>query len=133
MHVSTPTRRRWAWVTAMVILMAAFAPAVSAWLAHASGSKMLWQEICTTQEARKVVLVQYGASGEPADSKGHLTQGHCPMCVLQSQASALPPPDVQPRIPAASGSYERPVLFLQAPRTLFVWASALARAPPISA
>lgn len=132
MHAFPTTRRHWAWLTAMVILLASFAPAMSAWVAHASGTRVMWQEVCTAREARKVTVIVYQAKGQ-TESGDHMSQGHCPLCMLQAHAVALPPPDGLALVLLPIASHEAPALFLHASHTLHAWATAQARAPPIGA
>lgn len=64
-----------------------------------------------------------GKSGEVSSSM------NCPCCSLHHSAPSLPPSALQWTPPDAL-RFERPTLFLKAPRPLFAWAPALARGPP---
>ncbi len=83
-------------------------------------------EICSVTGTKLVALeVDNGPSDLP---NPHLLK-HCPYCSLHSTQLGLPP--APPAIPALLDlQFETPKLFLFAPRTLFAWASAQARAPP---
>lgn len=84
-----------------------------------------WTEVCTSDGMTRVSL----DTGEtvPADPSGHL--GHCPLCHLAGDPVVAVLPG-QPVWALGATEQDAPPAFLQAPRTLFAWASARARAPP---
>lgn len=85
-----------------------------------------WTEVCTV-EGMKMVSLDTGETA-PSDPSGHL--GHCPLCHLVGDGSlALLP--AQPAWALAPLGQAAPAAFLHAPRTLFAWAPAQARAPPV--
>jgi hypothetical protein len=112
------------------MLALALLPTVSQALAFAQGGKSTWAEVCTTQGMKLVALDDApGAGNAPAQPAAHLD--HCPYCSLGASALGLPPAPMSALgLPAAAAHV--PPLFLQAPRTLFAWRSALARAPPLA-
>lgn len=125
------THRCTHWMAIFVVWFAALAPTLShAFQGPAAG---MWGEICT---AAGFVSVAVEGSAAPAEQPGagHAMGdfAHCPFCFLQGHASALPsqPPAA---IAPVGLRFAVPRLFLQATRTLHVWASAQARAPPLSA
>ncbi|MBB3192889.1 DUF2946 domain-containing protein [Roseateles terrae] len=69
------------------------------------------------------------ASSHPSPSADASSSMNCPCCSLHHGAPSLPPSELQWTPPDAL-RFERPTLFLQAPRLLFAWAPALARGPP---
>ncbi len=115
-------------IACLAILMAALAPSISHALADAGKSRSLWAEICSSA-GLKLVKLDLGqetpAHGEPASAFEH-----CPFCQNHGGMTGLPP-SVALVIPAFQGSFPLPILFYQAPRPLFVWASAQSRAPPV--
>jgi len=111
------------------MLALALLPTVSHALAFAQGGKSAWAEVCTPQGMKLVALDDApGADGTtPAQAASHLD--HCPYCTLSGQAAGMPPaPPAAPGLLA--GAEAVPLLFLQAPRTLFAWRSAQPRGPP---
>lgn len=122
------TRRFVGWMACCAVLLAALAPAVSQALVFASGDSAAWAEICSTAGLKRVQVAQGAEQSEPAAPADAMAD-HCPYCTLQSHAMAPPP------VPASIASlpplsFEAPLLFLTAPRTLFAWAAAQPRAPP---
>jgi hypothetical protein len=115
------------WVAILAILMAALAPSIS----HAIGLTMppSWAEICSTAGKRLVpVDGDFTPKSHPPGAMNHLE--HCPYCSLHLDAVALPPVAPQVALPLVL-AHQVPEAFLHADRTLSVWASAQARAPPI--
>jgi len=108
-------------MAAMVLL-----PPLSHVLAAASGGGNGFAEVCTPQGTKLVAL----ADGETAPSGAILLLEHCPYCTAAAGAVGLPPAPVALLLLVAAGTSEPP-LFLHAPRTLFAWASANPRAPPL--
>lgn len=71
-----------------------------------------------------------GSSTEsPTGDAGASMMDRCPYCAIHHGAPALPPAPLAWRV-ADALAFERPLLFLVAPRPLFAWTPALARAPP---
>ena len=109
------------------MLAFALVPTVSRAMSFVQGGSA-WAEICTPQGMR-TVLVDGGATDDnmPATAAAG---ADCPYCSLCGHLAALPPasPSVLPPMVAEAAV---PTLFLQAPRTLFAWASAQPRAPPV--
>jgi len=100
-------------------------PTVSRWLAAAQGGSA-WAEICTPQGPKQWAV---GKAEQPQPAQGMtLHLDHCALCGLAGQAMA-PPPVVAVAMPVKQLA-EPPTLFLHAPRPLFAWAAAQARAPP---
>ena len=125
------THRCTHWLAIFVVWFAALAPTLSQALKGPAAAML--DEICSA--AGFVVLAADGAS-TPADDPGpgHVMGDfeHCPFCLLQGHASALPSQPPAAAVPAGL-RLEAPRLFLQAGHTLHVWASAQARAPPLLA
>lgn len=111
-------RRPLHWVLLCALVLAAMAPTVSRALAFAQGTLAPWSVVCTAPA---------GTPMTPAGDPSHRLE-QCAWCQLQ-QAHAAPPP-VLPQWHGPALQHLLPVLFLQAPQPLHVWASAQARAPP---
>ncbi len=110
----------------MAIFAIALVPTVSRWLAAAQGGSA-WAEVCTPQGPKQLAAVGDTEPPQPAQAAAvHLD--HCALCGLAGQAMVPPPLVAAPTLiePLA----DRPALFLHAPRPLFAWAAAQARAPP---
>jgi hypothetical protein len=122
--------RRLSWIALLAIFGLALAPTISHALAAASGQSA-YTEICTPQGTRLVALDDAGGLQQPvgpaSPSLGHMD--HCPLCGLAGHAPALAPA-VSIWLPDPGLRHTLPRLFLQAPRPLFAWAPAQARAPP---
>lgn len=122
-----------AWIACFAILLSALAPAIS----HAVQPDVPagWAEICSVTGAKLARLVDPGEAStdgsQPQSSQAH-TYKNCPYCALHSDELA-PPPAPLGLLPLAELGQAVPTLFLQAPRTLFAWASAQPRAPPLNA
>ncbi len=90
-----------------------------------------WAEICSVTGA-KLVALDDTTSSEPASGEplAHALE-HCPYCSVHTSTLGMPPaaPADMALMPL---SFELPELFWQAPRTLFAWASAQPRAPPLN-
>lgn len=109
----------------MAIFAIALVPTVSRWLAAAQGGSA-WAEICTPQGPKQLAV---GDAEQPQPTQAaamHLD--HCALCGLAGQAMAPPPLVTAPTLIETLA--DRPALFLHAPRPLFAWAAAQARAPP---
>jgi hypothetical protein len=123
MNMAQRTRRFAAWLASFAILLAALAPTVSHAMAAARGGAS-WVEICT---ATGPALVKIADEQVPArNSTAHFE--HCPFCSAHAGAAGLPP--AATALPVAAGAHALPQLFLRAPRSLFAWDPAQARAPP---
>ena len=121
------------WIACFAILLSALAPAIS----HAvqRNAPEGWTEICTLTGARMVRIEAEAASGSSTESPelptAHALK-HCPYCAAHVTVLGLPPA-APARLSLTPLAFHVPELFLRAPRTLFVWASAQPRAPPLQA
>jgi hypothetical protein len=117
------------WLALVAMLALALLPTVSHALTHGQGGQSAWAEICTPQGMKVVAVGGVADEGSPVQAATHLE--YCPYCAGAATAAGLPP--APPQVPDLSAAAERvPLLFLQAPRTLFAWRSAQPRAPPIA-
>jgi Protein of unknown function (DUF2946) len=123
--VARPHQRRFVWLALLAMLALALLPTISHALSAARGGSN-WAEVCTPQGLRLVAL-DGQALPDPVPAV-HLE--HCPLCALQS-AAAAPPPAATVVLPPVPHRAEVPVLFLQAPHTLFAWCSPHPRGPPV--
>jgi len=97
-------------------------------LSHAlAGSSSGFAEVCTPQGMKVVALAE--GQQQPATASLHLE--HCPYCVAGFAGAPLPPAALALPLPAQAAALAPP-RFLQAPRTLFAWAAAQPRGPPIA-
>lgn len=124
MRASRPTLARLTWFVSFAILLAALLPSLS----HAFASQQPggFGGICSATGAR-YLPTQTGSDDGKSSSNGMGMS--CPYCAIHHGAPSLPPSAVV-WAPSPALQFERPFLFLQAPRPLFAWAPALARAPP---
>jgi hypothetical protein len=117
---------RFAGFVALTLLLAALLPTLShAVLARDSA---VWAEICTATGAK---FVRVDMAAEPDSPAGSMPAGamDCGYCSLH-HGPPLPLPAEALWQPPGALKFERPLLFLAAPRPLFAWAPALARGPP---
>ncbi|MDB5805399.1 MAG: hypothetical protein JWN73_2721 [Betaproteobacteria bacterium] len=124
MALQTRTRRFAAWLATFAILLAALAPAVSHAMAAVRGGAS-WVEVCT---ATGPALVKVAGEQAPVKDSAPSHFDHCPFCFTHTGAAGLPP--AVAAVPVVTGATALPELFLRAPRPLFAWAAAQARAPP---
>lgn len=125
------THRCTHWMAIVVVWFAALAPTLSQAFTGSASAKFI--EVCTAAGFVTVAADGSAAPAEPA-APAHAMGDfeHCPFCFLQAHAPGLP--SQPPAAVAPAGlRFEVPRLFLQAGRTLHIWASAQARAPPASA
>jgi hypothetical protein len=112
----------------LAIMWGALLPTLSHALQRASTEG--WVEVCTMQGAKRVSAADAdGRSPVPERSAAHVFE-HCPYCSLHGADLALPP--APPVVMLVPSSFETPRPLLSAPRTLWAWRSAQARAPPLS-
>ncbi|WAC73450.1 DUF2946 domain-containing protein [Roseateles sp. SL47] len=134
MYASRPVVHRLVWIVCFAILLSALLPLLSHLALPRDAA--VWTEVCTVTGA-KFVRVDVSPSDElvPAPKPGKDTMAsmmeRCAYCAIHAGIPALPPAAMNWRL-NESLSFERPRLFYLAPRPLFAWASALARAPPLS-
>jgi hypothetical protein len=102
-------------------------PTLSDAMAFAKGEAMM--EICTPQGMKTVSAETLPADGETQPA-AQLSMDHCDFCVPAAGAAPLPPFSPPWHMPTSSCS-RAPAAFFHAPRTLFAWASAQPRAPPV--
>jgi Protein of unknown function (DUF2946) len=123
------------WIACFAILLSALGPTLSH--AFGAGKPANWIEICTVTGAKLIradgsEVAKADATGKSgSDSPGaHLK--HCPYCSTHATVLGLPPA-APAGLTLDSLAFHVPDLFLTAPRTLFAWASAQPRAPPLNA
>jgi hypothetical protein len=131
MPISRRAQRLLAWIASFAILLTALAPTISHAL-NLRAPATNWMEVCSVNGA-KLVAVAMDDSESRTSPDGELPGSHllkhCPYCSLHSTSLGMPP--APPASPALLDlQFQVPELFLLAPRTLFAWASAQARAPP---
>ncbi len=132
-----------AWLAVFALVFATLAPGISHALAAAKGQSSLWMEICTAAGAKLVNLADLSKdasdsvspvapandSAPVAPESGSMHFEHCPFCFTHAASFALPPAAVM-ALPLLDTHYAFPSLYYHAPRPLFAWSVALARAPP---
>ena len=108
------------------MLIASLAPTLSqAFHGHAGG---LWIEVCSSLGAGTSVVIDLpDPQPSPQSSLLHSLE-HCPYCSLH--AAAYAPPPTPASVFLLPLTFEVPLLFLAAPRTLHAWRHALSRGPP---
>lgn len=123
----SPRRLVITWIATLAVLMASLAPAIS----HAIGaqSPTSWAEICTSA-GDKLVTLEHGSVGKHSLPGSMHLLDHCPYCSLHADAFPVPPAVPALADPILLGDL-LPLAFLHAARTLDVWSSAQARAPPL--
>lgn len=117
--------RRIAWIATLAMLAAALLPSLAHARKAAMGLPSSLMEICTSAGLRKLAPPA-ADTGSPQRPDAAMA-ADCPFCLLHISAGPLPAVAALP-LPAAR--HEAPLLFLRAPRPLFVWAAAGCRDPP---
>ena len=128
MKFGRTTRRFVGWMATFALLLAAVAPTISQALVLVSRDSAAWAEICSTAGFRRVQSDPSGNQGEPSKPLVAMAD-HCQYCTLQSHAMAPPPAPIA-IASLAPLTFEAPVLFATARRTLFAWIAAQPRGPP---
>jgi Protein of unknown function (DUF2946) len=133
MRAHTTSQRSTALLAVLALLWATLVPG----LAHAlqSSSESLWVEVCTVQGPGYVRLDSEALAADPLaplelGKKSSAWGEHCPLCTLPIDHAA--PPPLLPAGATPALGFERPLAFWRAPRLLAVWATAQARAPPLT-
>jgi len=116
------------WIACIAILLSALAPTLS----HAFRGDVPagWIEICSATGAKVIKLGEPGKSTD--QGSGGQSMKHCPYCSTHTTVLGLPPA-APAGLTLNTLAFHVPELFLAAPRTLFAWASAQPRAPPLNA
>jgi Protein of unknown function (DUF2946) len=121
-------RQTLAWIVCCAIVLGAVGASVAG--LRSGNPLMAWGDLCVTA-APAGAGASASLAGDldpqaPADHAG----AHCPLCSLHVGDLALPTPEARGLL--ASGlAFLVPTLFLAAPRTLFAWAAAQPRGPPM--
>jgi len=126
-------RARLIWIVIFTTLLTALLPLLSHGLLAQDSAA--WAEVCSDTGAKFVRLdvardVAAEASEEGAPSGQAAME--CPWCQL-AHAPGFPVSAPRSWVADARLRHDRPRLFYLAPRTLFAWAPAQARAPPFTA
>lgn len=113
------------------MLLAALVPTLSHLLLPRDDG--VWAEICTLSGAKFVRLDLGSNSTDEGKTSpdGASPMERCPVCPLHQGSTALPPAPLLSWLPDSRLAHALPQLFLSAPRPLFAWAPAQARAPPL--
>ena len=115
-----------AWVAILAVLLAALVPTIShAWAARSDAALL---QVCTSGGATWQPTEGAVRDPGPAPTGAHLFE-HCRYCSLHANDLAIPAAPLA-ALPAPLLPHLLPAAFLAAPRTLFAWRPAQARAPP---
>jgi len=118
-------QRRFAWLCAFAVLVAAMAPTVSKLVYAAQG--VHWVQICTL-EGRK--FLAYSDTGDEVPATPAIADHYCGYCLLQQLSPAVASHSAAGALPAIESSPASPVSgSLPAPRRSG-WRAHLSRAPP---
>ena len=121
-------RRQWCvWIACWAILFNTLVPTLSYAFSAANGNSVL-QEICSASGAKYASVGAADAIKMPGGASLHHLD-HCPYCLSDGSAPALP--TTLPAAPAVAetGAYYPP-LFYTAPAPLFSWSASKPRGPP---
>jgi Protein of unknown function (DUF2946) len=122
--------RRSTWIALVAALAMAVMPTLSRAMAFANGEDG-WAQVCTAQGMKMVAVADLGTPADPsAPSSSGASLDHCKYCTASAGAAPLPAAPASVPVPLAQAS-AAPAAFFHAPRTLFAWASAQPRAPPV--
>lgn len=130
MYTFVKRRLLLSWIALLAVLFSALAPSVSHALAASSPLDGL-AEICTVNGVKTVKLSLADGDQPAPKSLAHHFE-HCPYCMSHGGAPALPPANAG-TVAVLTGHDTYPPLFYHAPRSLYSWAAANPRAPPVHA
>ncbi len=117
-------------LTALLMLAASLLPGLHA-LARAQHSAAQWVEVCSAQGSRWIAISGEAAPDQaPAAPTDHLALQHCPLCLWQAQALALPPAPPTHLDTAPALSHAPPQGRGAKPVPAQRWAAAQPRGPP---
>ncbi|MBI5255495.1 MAG: DUF2946 domain-containing protein [Burkholderiales bacterium] len=117
-------RRLASWVTLVTLVLATLAPGMARALAHLNGDAQAMAQVCSAYSQPRG-----NGPAAPGTDAAHLL-AHCPFCALHTDTLGMPPAAAACALPPALREAVPPLL-LHAPNTLFAWAPAQARAPPV--
>jgi hypothetical protein len=124
-----PHLRRLSWIAILAVSGLALAPTLSHALAFVQGGKSALAEVCTPR-GTQLMTADDAAADSRAPSTGAHRLEHCPYCASGASALGLPPTPVAALSLPLAGA-DVPSAWLRVPPTLFAWAAAQPRAPPI--
>jgi hypothetical protein len=120
--------RELTWLALTAVLSLSLLPTVAHALSDVTARSGAFTEVCTPQGAQWVDV-----QGKPVDREspagGPMSLEHCPCCSSSAIAIGVLPAPAHWQPDATAGD-SAPPRSMQAPRTLFAWASAQPRAPP---
>jgi hypothetical protein len=125
------SRRRFAWLAAMVVLFATLLPALSQAMTAMRGTDDGLTPICTHGGVKWVDAATGEARDAPAGAEGAGHLERCPFCLTQPHS--VPPAVSGGTLLLPALRDEVPYLFTHAPRPLYIWSRAHSRAPPAAA
>ncbi len=129
MGMNLLTRRIAAWIACFAVLLAALAPSISHAISAARDASDPWGDICSQTGYQQVHTHGGHHHSAPSPLKKGLHFEHCPFCFTHGGSVGLPPVAAM-SLPVVTATQERPFLYYQSPRPLFIWAAAQSRAPP---
>ena len=137
MGISRQTRYLTAWIACFAMLLASLAPSISQSLAAGDDSGSIraasWIEESPMHGEAHNASEQQAAHQHDHGNPSHHQNGshfeHCPFCLTHAGSFALLQ-TVALTLHEVGGFSDFPSIYFQAPRLLFVWVTAQARAPP---
>ena len=127
MHFRQRTASITLWVAVIAFAVGLLLP--SGYQAIGKNSTDGWFEVCTSFGAKWVRASDSRQDPDGPAAPGMASHEHCAYCGMHAGDLAVPPAASSGLAPRALG-FAVPERFLAAPRTLFAWAPAQARAPP---
>lgn len=115
------------WMAILAFVVGVLLPAGSQPLRKASNGA--WLEVCTSFGAKWVRANSARDNPDEPAAPRKTAHEHCAYCGMHAGAMAVPP-TASSGLPLIPLRFAVPERFLVAPRTLFAWAPAQARAPP---
>ena len=132
MFTSRAQHRFTAWLAALAVLWGALLPVLSHAVVANQAVGNGWVEVCTATGMAWVNSTDGQATPESGSPARTTAMAGCDWCATHSPLAGVPTV-AQPLVAPLAFGPQVPAAFLQAPRSLFVWAAAQSRAPPVSA
>lgn len=117
--------------TAIALLVGSLSPAVAAMQTGSASATSLTMEICQAQGDKVAALtIDLSTTTESAPSNPLGMNHDCPLCIMSHAPVAINISMATSVVPVGALTQAFPALFYVSPKTLFVWTSQPARAPP---
>ena len=117
--------------TAIELLFGSLSPAIAALQTGSASATIMTMEICQAQGEKVAALtIDLRSTSESAPSNPLGMTHDCPLCIMTHAPVAINVSMATSVVPVGALTQAFPALFYVSPKSLFVWTSQPARAPP---